>query len=106
MGRMLHTIYPCVNNFLHGKNGLVTASAALCPWDLPNGSSWWTEGRWRHLNRFQNGGKYRVGLGATVELLGRLNRLSMSPGRVLEALWAQEHALHNGGACCQMGGHL
>jgi len=28
----------------------------------------------------------------------RLNRLPMAPGRILEALWAQEHAQRNGGA--------
>ena len=35
MGRMLHTIYSCVNNFLHEKNGLVTASVTLCPLIYP-----------------------------------------------------------------------
>jgi CO/xanthine dehydrogenase Mo-binding subunit len=28
----------------------------------------------------------------------RLNRLPMSPGRILEALWVKEHTQHNGGA--------
>ncbi len=28
----------------------------------------------------------------------RLNRLPMSPGRILEALWAKEQAQHTGGA--------
>src|SRR5262245_33038303 len=36
----------------------------------------------------------------------RLNRLTMSSGRVVETLRAKEQVQHNGGACCQMGGHL
>ena len=36
----------------------------------------------------------------------RLNRLTMSSGRVVETLRAKEQVQYNSGACCQMGGHL